>query len=514
MIQAIQMILALSFLVVIHELGHFTFARIFKVRVEKFYVFFNPKISLLRAKKINGKWQIRFFAPNVEPAAVPYLDEVTKEPKIDKKGNTIYRPMTDEELQALPKDDWRRYPDNTEWGIGWIPFGGYCSIAGMIDETKSAADLPSEPQPWEFRSKNVFQRLCIIIGGILVNFVAAICIFGLLIFHWGTDELPLENAKQGFYYSELMQQQGFRQQDRILMIDSVAPESLGDVVNSLIIEGKRNVTVLRGKDTLRLTMSKSLGTDYLAIMNETDRIEREKARKDKSYEKRNYVLISYFYPSIVDTVMSNGAAYYAGIAKGDSIVSIDSVMTPSFIQMGIELRKHPCDSITVGYYREGEYMEAKMFIGDKCKMGIAVRGLNDYVELKHTDYSFWEAIPAGIQQGMDILKSYVKQFRLVFTKEGAQSLGGFGAIGKMFPKDWSWFSFWYMTAFLSLILAFMNFLPIPALDGGYILFLLFEMITRKQPNDKFLEIANNIGFWLLLVLLIFANGNDLFKAFF
>ena len=184
--QWLQLILALSILVVIHELGHFCFARIFKVRVEKFYMFFNPKFSLVRAKKINGKWQVKFFAPNVEPAAVPMLDAMGNEKK-DEKGNTLYRPMTEEELAALPEDDWRHYPDNTEWGLGWVPFGGYCAIAGMVDETKSATDLPTEPQPWEFRSKNVWQRLCIIIGGILVNFVGALLIFGMVLFTWGKD---------------------------------------------------------------------------------------------------------------------------------------------------------------------------------------------------------------------------------------------------------------------------------------------------------------------------------------
>ena len=201
--QWLQLILALSILVMIHEFGHFFFARIFKVRVEKFYMFFNPKISIIRAKKINGKWQVKFFAPNVEPATVPLLDAAGNEKK-DEKGNTLYRPMTDEELLALPEDDWRRYPDNTEWGLGWVPFGGYCAIAGMVDETKAATDLPTEPQPWEFRSKNVWQRLCIIIGGIMVNFIAALFIFGMVLFTWGKDTLPLQQIHTGLYSSDIL----------------------------------------------------------------------------------------------------------------------------------------------------------------------------------------------------------------------------------------------------------------------------------------------------------------------
>ena len=198
MIQALQLILALSLLVLIHELGHFMFARLFHVRVEKFYMFFNPRISLIRAKKIKGKWQVRFFAPNVEPSMVEVKDALTGETKTDEKGRPIYRPMTEEELAALPEEDWRRYPDNTEWGLGWLPFGGYCSIAGMVDETKASTDLPSEPQSWEFRSKPAWQRLLIIIGGILMNFIGAIVIFTMLLWHYGQDTLPLKNIHTGF----------------------------------------------------------------------------------------------------------------------------------------------------------------------------------------------------------------------------------------------------------------------------------------------------------------------------
>lgn len=511
--QWLQLILALSILVVIHELGHFLFARLFKVRVEKFYMFFNPKISLVRAKKMNGKWQVKFFAPNVEPSAVPVLDAMGNE-KTDEKGNTILRPMTDDELATLPEDDWRRYPDNTEWGLGWVPFGGYCAIAGMVDETKSATDLPTEPQPWEFRSKNVWQRLCIIIGGILVNFVAALMIFGMLLFTWGKDTLPLSQISTGLYYSDIMLGEGFEQQDMILSINDNRPEDLSDVVQWLIIEGQRNVVVLRNGDTVDLTMSEDLGERYLALQNDFDREEREKARADKSYQKRGYVLVSYFMPFVIDSVMPGGAASFANMQKGDSIVGVNGVDGLCYLQVTNELAKYPCDSVTLDFYRACERMQARLFIGDQAKIGVYAKAGNAFYAPIHTDYTFFEAIPAGIQYGWDMLVMYVKQFRLVFTKEGAQSMGGFGAISNMFPDRWNWYEFWHMTAFLSLILAFMNFLPIPALDGGYILFLLWEIITRRKPSDKFLEVANTIGFWLLLALMIFANGNDIFKAFF
>lgn len=511
--QWIQLILALSILVVIHELGHFLFARLFKVRVEKFYMFFNPKFSIVRAKKINDKWQVRFFAPNVEDTSVPVLDAMGNEKK-DQKGQTLYRPMTEDELAVLPEEDWRRYPDNTEWGLGWVPFGGYCAIAGMVDETKAATDLPTEPQPWEFRSKNVWQRLCIIIGGILVNFVAALLIFGMMLFHWGKDELPLSQINTGLYYSDILVDEGFEQQDKILTINDNQPEDLGDVLQWLIIEGQRNVVVLRGADTMRLTMSEDLGERYLALQNDYDREQREKARADKSYQKKGYVLVYYFMPFVIDSVMPGGAASFADMQKGDSIVGVNGVVGLCQLQIANELAKYPCDSVTLDFYRAGEYMQARLFIGDQAMIGVTRVMPWDYYSVVHTSYTFWEAIPAGIQYGWDMLVMYVKQFRLVFTKEGAQSMGGFGAISNMFPDVWNWHDFWHMTAFLSLILAFMNFLPIPALDGGYILFLLWEIITRRKPSDKFLEVANTIGFWLLLALMIFANGNDIFKAFF
>jgi len=514
MIQLLQLILALSFLVVIHEFGHFFFARMFKVRVEKFYMFFNPRISIVRAKRFGGRWHVRFFAPNVEPSAVEMRDEITGEVRKDEKGNTLYRPMTEEELQALPEDDWRRYPDNTEWGIGWVPFGGYCSIAGMVDETKSATDLPSEPQSWEFRSKNVWQRLGIISGGILVNFIAALIIFGQILFWWGTDSMPLRNVDTGLYYSDILVDEGFQQQDKILSVNGIEPEELSDVVQLIVVDGKQNVLVLRGADTVALTMSPDLGNRYLAFQNEFDRQERERARKDPSYRKFRFALISEYVPYVVDSVLPGTAAEWAGLQRDDRILAVNDTLTGCDILVNRALRQHPCDSVTLLVQRGGEQIVLSAFLGDQGTLGCYPRSKYTFFSTEHRDYGFFESIPAGVAYGWDMLKNYIKQFRLVFSKEGAQSLGGFGAIGSMFPSVWNWYLFWYMTAFLSLILAFMNFLPIPALDGGYILFLLFEMITGKQPSDKFLERANTVGWVLLLALLIYANGNDIFKFFF
>lgn len=473
-IRIIQLLLALSFLVFVHELGHFAFARLFKVRVEKFYLFFNPWFSLVRIKKFDGIWHVKFFSKNAD-------------------------------------EEWDKHPENTEWGIGWLPVGGYCAIGGMVDETHKTEDLSTEVQPWEFRSKPAWQRMLIILGGILVNFVSAMIIFVLLTWQYGTDKLLLRNASDGLYYSQIMLDEGFEQQDKILTINGVEPEIKADIMQSLIIEGQRDVVVLRGTDTVTLTLSEDFATRYIAIVNAHDKVEREKARADKNYRKRPYVLVAEWIPTIIDSVSPESAAALAGLEKGDSIVGIAGVATPCYHMVTQELQRHPCDSITVDYFRAGEAHTAKVFLGDQCVLGFIPR-YNPQFE--HIDYSFWKAIPVGLQSGWQELVSYVKQMRLVFTKEGAQSVGGFAAIGSMFPDFWSWQAFWAMTAWISLVLAFMNFLPIPALDGGYILFLLVEMITRRKPSDKFLERANEIGFWLLIALLIFANGNDIFRYFF
>lgn len=485
-IRALQLILSLSFLVVIHELGHFTFARIFKVRVEKFYMFFNPQISLLRMKKINGKWQFRFFAPNVPEAAVDTG-------QTDKKGKPILRPMTEEELAALPEDDWRHYPDNTEWGIGWLPFGGYCAISGMVDETHKEEDLAAKPQPWEFRSKNVWQRFCIIIGGVLVNFIAALIIFSAVFYTWGEDYLPLSSAKYGMQYADYMLDEGLQQGDQILTIGSRVPETQKDVLNWLLIDGEKQITVLRNGETIPLTLSDEL---------------------EKRFLQTKQAPCDFRFPFVINELVAGGAAAKALMMKGDSIVAVNDMPTPCYYDVTAELAKYPCDSVSLTYFRasaEENPITSRLFIGDECKIGVYPVTPDNYLEVKHIDYGFWEAIPVGIKHGWETLANYVKQFKLVFTKEGAKSVGGFGAIGSLFPAYWDWQLFWTMTAFLSIILAFMNIIPIPGLDGGYVFMLIFEMITRKKPSDKFLEVANNIGFWFLMALLILANGNDILR---
>jgi len=492
----IQLIISLSFLVMIHELGHFTFARIFGVRVSKFYMFFNPQFSLVRAKKIRGKWQIKFFAPNVADSAVEKLD-AQGNPVLDKKGKPVLRPMTDDELAALPDDDWRKYPETTEWGIGWLPLGGYCAIAGMVDETTSADELVSEPQPWEYRSKTTWQRLPIICGGVLVNFIGALIIYSAILFHWGRDIMPLENATYGMHFSEEMLQEGFRQGDRIVQVGDRTPETVKDLLNWMVIDGEHDVVVLRENrkkhtvDSVRIHLSDNFDQRVLAAGGSS--------------------FINFRFPFVVDRLAEGGPAARALMMSGDSIIAVGSVMTPCYQDVVSELANYPCDSVQIVFVREGARDTASLFLGDEAKMGVYPVAPSQYIALRHIDYGFWKSIPAGCELGWETLCNYVKQFRLVFTPQGAKSLGGFAAIGSLFPDSWDWQSFWLMTAFLSIILAFMNIIPIPGLDGGHVFFLLWEMITRRKPSDKFLEIANTIGFYLLLALLIFANGNDLYK---
>ena len=478
-IKTLQLLLSLGFLVFVHELGHCLIAKLFHTRVEKFYLFFNPRFSLFRMKKFDGKWHFAFLSKN-----------------------------TDE------NDEWSKHPENTEWGIGWLPLGGYCAIAGMVDETHSADELSKEPQPWEFRAKNVWQRLLIISGGILVNFITALLLFIIILYTWGEQVLPLKNMPQGLYYCQSFLQQGFQQRDRIVLIDGEEPYVLADVIEKVVIEGKTPVVVQRGDSLVELNISEDLGKRFLAEQQDFDRAERDHHRADNTYRARSFVGLSPYYPMVIAAVQEGHAAHLAGIETGDSIVSINGIVTPSFFEVQAELKKHPCDSIQVGLVRKGEYLQKGAFIGDQCLLGVMTEPMLSFCTTETREYGFWESIPAGIRHGWEKLVQYIKQFRLVFSKEGAQSVGGFGAIGSLFPSMWDWQSFWYMTAYLSLILAFMNFLPIPALDGGYILFLLVEIITRKQPSDKFLEKANEVGFWLLIALLILANGNDLLKIFF
>ena len=490
LIRAAQLILSLSILVVLHEFGHFAFARLFKVRVEKFYMFFNPTISLIRAKKINGKWDVKFLAKNIPSS---------EQPKKDASGNDILdakgRPLMEQiSIADLPEGDWRKYPESTEWGIGWLPLGGYCSISGMVDETKSLSQMAAEPQPWEYRSRSVWQRLPIIIGGVLVNFVLAMIIYAAVLFAWGQEYLPMKNAKFGLNFSQILLDNGFKNGDNIVKINGVTVEQNADIFEKLMLDGSENITVLRNNQLVDISLPKDLSQKVLAA--------------------KQADFISPRFPFVIDEISSGSPAAKAKLQSGDSVIGINGKKMFIFQDIATELDASKNTHITLNFIRKGQEMHSEIQLNETGKLGVGVRPFTNYLVTKRTEYGFLASIPAGINLGWEKLTSYVKGFKLVFTKEGSKQLGGFGSIGKMFPKVWDWQIFWSMTALLSVILAFMNFLPIPMLDGGYVLFLIYEMITGKKPNDKFLEYAQTVGMVLLFGLLLYANMNDLFKAIF
>lgn len=490
LIRALQLILSLSILVVLHEFGHFAFARLFKVRVEKFYMFFNPNFSLIRAKKINGKWDIKLLAKNVEANQRPKVNANGAE-MLDEKGKPVMEQIPTSELAD---NDWRKYPENTEWGIGWLPLGGYCSISGMVDETKDITQLAAEPQPWEYRSRSVWQRLPIITGGVFVNFILAMVIYSAVLFTWGKEYMPMKNAKYGLHFSTTLLQNGFHNGDKILAIDGQPIEKQSDIVEKILIDGKQKITILRDSQQTEVILPTDIGQKILAA------------------EESN--MVSVRIPFVIDDVTSGSLAQKAKLQTGDSVIGINGKKIFIFQDIAAELEACRNTRITLEFVRNGQTMKTDIQLDDKAKLGVVPRFLFAEMPTKKISYTFLQSIPAGVKYSIEILTGYVKQFKLVFTKEGSKQLGGFGSIGKMFPKAWDWEVFWQMTALLSVVLAFMNFLPIPALDGGYVLFLIYEMITGKKPSDKFLEYAQTAGFFLLMGLLIYANGNDLFKALF
>lgn len=451
----LALILSLSFLVFIHELGHFLFARLFKTRVEQFYLFFNPYFSLIRAKRYNGKWHFSFFS------------------------------------RQAP-EEFAEHPDKTEWGLGWLPFGGYCSIAGMIDESNTSADsLASEPQSWEYRSKKAWQRLLIVLGGVLMNFIGAIVIFAGILFTWGKETLPLQNVSQGYDYIEVALKNGFQNGDIITKVEGKEVHQLSDALEQILLDDTRQVSVLRNGVEETINLPQDFAQQLLAS-------------GAKQFATPRF-------PFVIDNFVIGSAAEKAGMKVGDSITALNGVKTLAFSDFVKEIENKKGQKIDITYYRQGKENIATIQLGADGKIGAACKNPALIYKTEKTEYNLLESIPAGIVLGCETLVSYVKQFKLVFTKEGASQLGGFGAIGSMFPETWNWALFWNMTAFLSIILAFMNILPIPALDGGHVMFTLWEMITGKKPGDKFMARAQTIGMAILFALLIYANGNDLYR---
>lgn len=511
--QIIGLIACLSFLVITHELGHFCFARIFHTRVDKFYMFFNPWFSIVKFKKINGKIKFKFFAKNQSMFEV--LKDEDGNPILDAKGKEQQVRI---DTDTLPEDDWRRYPETTEWGLGWLPLGGYCDINGMIDETTKPGELPAEPHPWEFRCKPAWQRLFIILGGVLVNFITALILYVVILFTWGEDYIPVREAEYGMHFSEVAQEAGFQNGDKILKIDGVAPENSGDISGSVLIDGAQRVLVKRNKN-VKSEVNDSIKAECGGQQQTTESeevtvyLDSKFAQRLIGSSKAEQYFCRFEIPFIIDSVMAGSPAAKTDLKKNDRLVAFNNQCLTSFYDFQKEFAKHKGEKVSITYRREG-VGDSTIFVqlNEEGKLGVYPKSEVELFNHKHVDYGIVESVPKGISRGFATLGDYVKQFKLVFTKEGATQIGGFGTIGSIFPKTWNWQIFWNMTAFLAIILAFMNFLPIPALDGGYFLFILVEMITGRKPSDKFLGYANTVGFILLLLLLIYANGLDILRA--
>ncbi len=463
-IKTLELILALSILVVFHEFGHYSFARLFGVWVEKFYMFFNYKFTLVKWKP--GKY-LKWFSTGKEMAV-----------------------MEDGEAEEN-KNSWRA----TEYGIGWIPLGGYCSIAGMIDESMNTEAMKKPAKPWEFRSKAAWKRLLIMLGGVLFNFLLAIIIYSGIVYSQGEQYIKFVDATAGMNYCEAAHKAGFVDGDIPLRADGqeVVTMNTEDVQAMLTA---REVTVLRGhKDTVTLQLPK----DFIFQANE-------------EAEQGGIHFMEYRLPVVVSQALLNQGAEKAGLREGDRMVSVNGVPTPDYVLFTAELAKNKGKDIALEYERDGHMLTATgVNVDSEGHIGILLTEPVKIFKPTIIEYNLLQSIPRGIEMGWDKMVNYVKQLKLIFTPQGAKSVGSFGAIGSIFPPTWDWVNFWNITAFISIILAVMNVLPIPILDGGHVLFLLYEMITGRQPSEKFQEISMKVGMALILALMALAIGNDIFR---
>jgi regulator of sigma E protease len=437
LVQAGQFFLSLSILIILHEMGHFAFAKLFKTRVEKFYLFFDPWFSIFK-KKIG----------------------------------------------------------ETEYGIGWLPLGGYVKISGMIDESMDKEQLAQPPQPYEFRSKKGWQRLLIMTGGVLVNFILALAIYVLVLYTWGETTLPVKNMTYGVWVDSTGYNLGLRNGDKILSIDGKEVENYRSIVHDIVVEQSSTIQVERNGREIEIELPKNTIETLL----------------------KSQLPILPRMPFYIDQIEGNDSlAYKAGIRSGDRLISINGVPTEFYDQFRDEITKYKAQTITVSAIRnEKDTLLFNVPVSSEGLIGVSADlDLNRFFELTTKKYSLASSVPAGISKGFNMIDSYLKQMKLLFKPEtkAYKEIGGFLKIGSIFPGVWNWQDFWNLTAFLSIILAIMNILPIPALDGGHVMFLLYEMISGRKPGDKFLEYAQIVGMIFLLALLLYANGNDIINYF-
>lgn len=442
LIRALQLVLSFSILVLIHEGGHFLFARLFKIRVEKFYIFFDPWFSLFKYKPKNS---------------------------------------------------------DTEYGVGWLPLGGYCKIAGMIDESMDTEQMAKEPQPWEFRTKPAWQRLFVMAGGVVMNFLLALFIYSMVLYTWGEHYISVKNMTGGMAFNEYAEQAGFRDGDVLLSADGVDFEKYGVDMMRTISEAKE-VKVLRD------------GKELVLPMPELNLLQMVKTAP---------IFAAPLIPNVVDTVIPKGALAQVGVQAGDTLLAFNGKPLASFndflTEMDLEASKAELAekknfTFDLVYARAGIRDTVKVTTDDTFRVGVSVN-LPKYKETV-IEYGFFESFPAGVMLGVNTLKGYVNDLKYVATKDGAKSIGGFGTIATLFPAQWDWYRFWTMTAFISIMLAVMNLLPIPALDGGHILFLIIEVVTRRKPSEKVISYAQVAGMIFIFGLMIFANLNDILRFFF
>ncbi len=437
LIKILQLVLALSILVLIHEFGHFIFARLFKIRVEKFYLFFDPWFSLFKYKPKNS---------------------------------------------------------DTEYGIGWLPLGGYCKISGMIDESMDKDAMAKDPQPWEYRSKPAWQRFFVIFGGVFFNFILAILIYSGIMYVWGEQYIKNADVTTGIYANELAQEMGFRNGDRVISFDGVEPYKFTDLQVELLRTQAKEAKVLRNGDTVTL----SIDPVYIPSVLNTPG------------------MFNYGIPFEVSEIPDSSINAASGLMAKDRIVAINGEDCGMFYQAQQMLSKFKGDSIVATVARGEELALVPLATDTLGRIQVAVNAnLGDFYNITQSEYSLLEAIPAGIEKTVSTVANYFKELKLIFSPktEAYKSVGSFITIGKIFPASWDWHSFWNITAFLSVMLAVLNILPIPALDGGHLMFTLYEMITGRKPSDKFLEYAQMVGMILLMGLMVLAFGNDIFRLF-
>ncbi len=438
LIQAAQFFLSLSILIVLHELGHFVAARAFGVKVEKFYLFFNPWFSLFK-KQIG----------------------------------------------------------DTEYGIGWIPLGGYVKISGMIDESMDREQMKEPAQPWEFRSKPAWQRLIIMLGGVTVNAILGIIIFAGLAYRYGDVYLPAESVKYGVYTDSIGHAIGIRDGDKILEIGGEKVEKFKSIPYLLIMREARTITVERNGEIVTLEVPP--GTISQLVKH------------------RKAMIVAPRFPVVVKEVAKDSEAGKAGLQPGDRIIAVNGEEALFFDLFDSLKRAHIGEEIDLSVLRDPDTVHLKVLVPDNGVIGFIPYPPTHFLKLDTIRYNLAEALPAGMRRAYSTFTDYIAQIKLIFTSDeikASESVGGFISIGSIFGTTWDWQRFWTMTAWLSIILAFMNVLPIPALDGGHVVFLLFEMITGKEPPQKVLEVAQIIGMVILISLLIFANFNDVRRLIF